>query len=234
MIYRVLLFYFLISPKILIAQENIKISSEFEQTYHLQIPLIQELAMGGLFSDPPLNIRGHSRYLNSIFETGDVTINGINFKNVPLSYDVYSDELLTFHPIYLKKISLQPGKITSFVLANGDYFIFKPEVKSNLFFKNGFFQVIWDEEIQILAKHIKVIKKESDNINFPLKFVLETRYFLDINGHFQSIKNGNHLLKLIGLNRKELRIQFRENYIDYRSDPVSYFKFVGRYFSLNN
>lgn len=223
----------LLFPSLIYAQEKMEPGMAVEKVYQQHIPLIQDIAMGGFYHDPPLKIKGHSRFLTTTFELGEVVINGISYKDVSLSYDIYADELLTFHPVFSKKISLQPGKVSAFKLADNSYFIYKSENRDFSSHNNGYYELLWDQDFQILAKHRKVIINDPDRDKFLYKFVSKTNYFIEKNEQVYAVKNGKHALKILGIEKRKIRRQLRDNQMNYRQDPSAYLQFLGQYYSFN-
>jgi len=218
-------------PLFLYAQVQGERGVALYESYQRNIPLIQELAMGGLYEDPPMNIKGHSRFLNTTFSPGEVVINGITYKKVNLSYDIHADELITFHPVFSKKISLQPGRVNSFILSDGSHFIFKSGLKDFVSHRNGYYQLLWDQRVQILAKHRKVVKNDPDRDEFLYRFISKVDYIIEKEQEAFLIKNGNHALRILNIEKKEIRKPLRDNNMNYKRDPVSYLLFIGRYYS---
>ena len=93
-----------------IAGENLP----YIPAYREQIPYFQELITGGQYAEPSSLIKGDPFYYSRQFERGTLQINTITYPDVPLVYDCYRDQLVTFHPIFNQKILLlQPISLTS-------------------------------------------------------------------------------------------------------------------------
>lgn len=96
----------------------------FLSAYRQELPYFQELITGGQYASPPTRIKGDPYFTSRQFEEGILRINGITYPQVPLIYDTYHDQLITFHPIFNQKILIKPEKIDGFTLSEGQLFRF--------------------------------------------------------------------------------------------------------------
>ena len=207
-------------------------AQELEETYRQYIPLLQDVSMGGFFEDPPRYIQGNPRFLQAMFEPGQVMINGIVYSNVMLSYDIYSDVLITFHPKFAK-ISLRPGRVSAFTLADGSSFIHKESNPGFSQHNNGYYQLLLDDAVQVLVKHRKVAKQNPARAEYLEKFVTKTNYFIEKDHQIFPANNARQAIRILELERKDIRPQIRKQGLNYRIDPAAYLLFLGKHYSSN-
>ena len=79
----------------------------FLSVYQKELPYFQELITGGQYEAPSPRIKGVPYFISKQFEEGTLRINGITYPQVPLIYDTYRDQLVTFHPIFNQKILIE-------------------------------------------------------------------------------------------------------------------------------
>lgn len=178
-------------------------SRSFLSLYKENLPYFQELITGAHYEDPPNTFIGHPYYDSREFQDGVLKINSVSYTDVPLLYNENEDELVTFHPIYQKKIRIKAGKIDEFEFEDGTLF---RRLTGNSFFsqhKNGFYQVISDEAIKVLVKHSKKQAVYREPGTVTTTFVESKHYFYWWDGDFVEIKNAKQAIKALGLNKKE-------------------------------
>lgn len=200
-----------------IAQENIG-SDSYVATYHKQLPFFQELISGGLYADSPRNFDGHPFYKSRTFGNGTLRINEVNYEDVPLLYDSQSDWVVTFHPIHNQKILIKSEKVEQFELQDGSRFRNFAGNESYYHHGNGFYQVIADGEIKVLAKHFKDLKPAKELGDFVKEFVDHEDLFYWFDGKFESVGRKSQAISLLGLDKKEAKQALKTNRIDFKRD----------------
>ena len=101
---------------------------------------------------PSSLIKGDPYFLTRQFEVGSLRINGITYPEVPLIYDIYRDQLVTFHPIFNQKILIKPEKIDGFTLSKGQLFRYFSGNESFIHHGNGiskrkfYTETIWGKQ----------------------------------------------------------------------------------------
>lgn len=180
-------------------------SQTFLSLYKDHLPYFQELITGAEYEDPPNNYIGHPYHKSRDFADGVLTINGVSYTSVPLLYNENEDEVVTFHPIYQQKIRIKPGKIDEFEFEDGELF---RRFSGNALYgqhKNGFYEVTSDGTIKVLVKNYKkkAVYREPGRLTYTF---LETKdHFYWWDGNFVEIKNGKQAIKVLGLNKKEVK-----------------------------
>jgi hypothetical protein len=221
-------------PHFLFAQEGEMVArSAMEKSYEEKLPLLQDIAMGGVFEEHSLKIKGSPRFQKSAFEKGQLTINGLQYQNVQLSYDIYADELLTFHSVFAKKIKLQPEKVNEFRFSDGTRFIYKSTNPGYLHHRNGYYELLWDDGVRILAKHRKVSKSISERGDYPFKYVHKTNFFIEKGEEMFQVRKASQAIKFLELEKREVRQNSRSEGVKFRKDPSAYLRMLGRLFTEN-
>jgi len=203
-------------------------ASSFAQTqtylslYKEQLPYFQELITGGQYEEPPRNYEGDPYYLDRSFGEGTLSINKINYTEVPLLYDDNADVLITFHPIYRQKILINSEKIEEFQLKDGSLFRRFDGNDSYVHDKNGFYRVIEDGEIKVLKKFYKVKDPIKDVGKYTHRYDERTDYFFWNNNEFVLIRKKKQAIKSLGLNRREVKKHFRGKSLFFSMEKEKY------------
>ena len=150
----------------------------FLSAYQEEIPYFQELITGGQYAAPSSLIKGDPYFVTRQFEAGTLRINGISYPQVPLIYDIFRDQLVTFHPIFNQKILIKPEKIDGFEWSDGKLFRFFPGNESFLHHGNGIYQVLGQGKAIALAKRYKTTRSLRDISRYNAEYVEKKDYFL--------------------------------------------------------
>ena len=198
----------------------------FLSAYQQELPYFQELITGGQYAAPSPRIMGDPYFTSRQFEEGVLRINGITYPQVPLIYDTYHDQLITFHPIFNQKILIKPEKIDGFTLSEGQLFRFFAGNESFLHHGNGIYQVLGQGNAIALAKRYKITKESRDQARFDSEYVEKTAYFVWQEGRFSSIKNAAQAIASLGLDAKVLKKELKEKGLQFKKSPEAYLQFL--------
>jgi len=193
-------------------------SESYLALYQKQLPFFQELISGGLYADSPRNFDGNPFYASRTFGNGILRINEVNYAGVPLLYDSQSDWVITFHPIHKQKILIKSEKVDQFELEDGSKFRNFKGNQSYTHHGNGFYQIISDGEIKVLAKHHKTLKPVKELGGFTKEFVAYTDLFYWFDGKFESVSRKSQAISLLGLEKKEAKQALKARRLEFKRD----------------
>ncbi|MDF2158683.1 hypothetical protein [Algoriphagus sp. CAU 1675] len=191
-------------------------------SYKSEIPYFQELITGGQYEEAPKNIEGHPFYFSRQFENGNLRINGVTYSDVPLMYDEFRDQVLTFHPIQKQKLLINPEKVEAFRLANGEEFRFFEGNENYYYNGNGLYQVLNKKAILVLVKHYKTTKAKQEVGRFTDEFIEKEARFLWKEGQFYSISKAYQVAPILGLEKKILKKKMKAMGLRFKGDPDKY------------
>ncbi len=210
--------FFVMSTKAQIAGDDVTYLASYKQ----ELPYFQELITGGQYIEAPKTIEGHPFYFSRQFGDGRLKINGINYPGVPLMYDVYKDQVITFHPIYNQRILINPDKIDEFHLSNGDRFKYLEGNESYSNNSNGLYQILNEGENLVLVKRFKTTKSIRDISIYTDEFVEKRDFFLWKSGVFTQINKSKQAIEVFGLDKKVAKKYLKERKIRFQDSPEKY------------
>lgn len=205
-----------------VAGENLAYLSEYKEA----MPYFQELITGGQYAEASKLIQGDPFFASRQFEKGVLSINGIVYPEVPLLYDCYRDQLVTFHPIFNQKILIKPEKIDGFVLSDGSSFRFLSGNSDYFRNQNGIYQILAEGAFSALSKRYKTTKSTREMSRFDEVYLEKSDFFLWKAGVFYPISQGKQALEILGLEPKELKKQLRSENLSFKQTPEKYLQFL--------
>jgi len=190
----------------------------------------QILYNGRVWQNQFFNTDGNQFFLSSEFSAGSVEVDGYNFNNVKIKYDLYNDELL------IQKddgtiIQLNKEMINSFTI---------PYYEKTFRFVNfdnepegyvaGYCQLLYDGDIKIYVKILKELIPTTISNGLP-KFTQVNKIYIVKDGKFHRTDNRKKLLNLFAEEEQVLIKKFiRSNQIVIsRNDPETYSRVIGYY-----
>ncbi len=210
--------FFVISAKAQIVGGDVTYLASYKE----ELPYFQELITGGQYVEAPKTIEGHPFYFSRQFGEGNLKINGITYPGVPLMYDVYKDQVITFHPIYNQRILINPDKIDEFSLSNGERFKYLEGNESYSNNSNGLYQVLNEGENLVLVKRFKSTKSNRDISIYTDEFVEKRDFFLWKSEVFIQINKSGQAIEVLGLEKKVAKKHLKEHKIRFQDTPEKY------------
>lgn len=212
-----------------VAGENLPYIPEYRE----QIPYFQELITGGQYAEPSSLIKGDPYYASRQFERGTLKINGITYPEVPLIYDCYRDQLVTFHPIFNQKILIKPEKIDGFSLSNGQMFRHFSGNESYYRHGNGIYQVVGEGKAFALAKRYKTTKALRELSRFDEEYLEKGEFFILKDNVFTSVKRPSDAYMALGLEPKVFKKELKAKGIQFKQNPEGFLSYLVSHPSLD-
>ncbi|MBD8491317.1 hypothetical protein IFO69_21370 [Echinicola sp. CAU 1574] len=194
---------------------------QLEEVYNKIIPYPQEVSSGGQYaSGKSFHIEGTPYISSQDFVYGEITINGQRFEHIILNYDVESDQLVTYHPNTYQRIILDAKKVQSFTMENNRSFASLDANPGYIWHRNGYYEVLWDDEICFLAKHYKIskIKKDFGADNKQFEFEHHQHYFIRKGDQIHRINTKKDVAEVLGMPKKEIKRIIREKGLQYKKN----------------
>ena len=191
----------------------------------------QILYNGRVWQNQFFNTDGNQFFLSSDFSTGSVGVDGYNFNNAKIKYDLFNDELLIQRNDGTI-IQLNKELINSFNLLYYEktysFINFDNTSGSNL---NGYCQLLYDGDIKIYVKYLKELIPTTITNGLP-KFSQVNKVYIFKDGKFYRTDNRKQLLNLFEDGEEQVMIKkyIRSNQIIIsRNDPESFRRVIEYY-----
>lgn len=204
--------------------------------YQSNIPLHQETISGGFYVDPPPSIQGDPYFSSKNFEIGNLTVNGITYQNVPLLYNIYSDEIITFHPEHRQRVLIKTDKINafSFLEKSKSNFVKIAENPDYSHHGNGFYEVIASGKVDLLDKHYKTRKEKRELSKYTSEFLEKNDFWLRKGGEMRLVRKKGEVFDFLDLEKKEVRKMAKQQNLIFKSDKRAYLLMVVSHYNDQN
>lgn len=146
---------------------------------------------------------------------GSVYYDGYLYENVPMLYDISTDQLLTETYYSSSVMKLTQDKVSQFTLPDNRTFINQPDTSLS----PGYYEVLYNGKTRAYARHIKIMQESLTSQEIIHEFDEKTRYYICMNNTCSSVKSKGALLKLFGDKKREAvqyvnkgkKLPFRKN-----------------------
>jgi hypothetical protein len=165
------------------------------------------------------------------FLSGSVTIKGKTFKNIPVKYDIYKDEILTWlDPAGILQLNKEMIDSFSIFFQNKLYLFTRIPQDSS----KGYVNVLYKGKTGLYLKYIKKIDRvtlegESD------KFYQESRIYYVEDNHVNLITSRKDLFKILDRNKTQIKDFMMKNEIKVsKREPDSFIPVIRYYDSIRH
>lgn len=148
-------------------------------------------------------------YLYDDTINGNVKYSGNLYEDVPLDYDLSTDQVITSYP-YGSKIQLVREKVEYFEIS-GHHFVRLNNDKV----PEGFYDVLYDGKMKFYVRRqknlvLKISGKEAQNL-----FEDKIRYYIVKDGFYHTVKSKKSVMNLLSDRKKELKRMLKQQGIKF-------------------
>ena len=150
---------------------------------------------GSRYVPPDYTLEEHPYFRFDDWSTGDVFYDGEYFQDVPLMYDLQTDQLITEHLSSGQPIRLVWDKIQYFTI--GGHHFRKISNATNGLPDTGLYDVLYAGPTMVVAKRQKLPREEIEAATIIRRFEERTRYFIFRDGAFHPVKTKTSVLNVL-------------------------------------
>ena len=144
-------------------------------------------------------------------------------------YDLYEDKvisLLSKSSMY----SLTSQKVSDFYINNHHFKYINVVDSTKSVIKTGFFDLIFNGHLKILAKRVKKIQLTINNNDIRYYFVSKTTYYLNRNDKYELISGESSFLNFFKDKKNELKKHLKDNRINFKKKPEEAMILLANYY----
>jgi hypothetical protein len=181
----------------------------------------QSLLYNGIEYKPfPEPYDGHPFFESEYVEEGTVFFDGEVYEGMPIQYDLLSDLLILEHYDQLGYVGMmQPHqeKITQFSLLNHTFILVDGDSTGGML-KDGFYDLLYNGSVKILAKRKKSVVRDFENSQIKISFPQKNGYFLMKDNQYFPIKNKSSIVRALKANKRLFKQFITKNQLDFNEN----------------
>ncbi|WP_205503328.1 hypothetical protein [Rufibacter psychrotolerans] len=159
---------------------------------------------------------GHQFFLQDQKATGAVHYDGDWYQEVPLLYDVVTDEVvLVKNGVLLQKLVSE--KLTAFLL-QGHHFVrhVAPDTAAAATLPTGFYDLLHDGPTQLLVKRKKLKEHVVEDNREVEKYKPDDKFYIQKDNRYHQVKTGKSVYRVFQDKKKELKKHARSQKLKFR------------------
>lgn len=176
---------------------------------------------------------GHPYFDTSALTSGNVHYDGLAYSNVPMLYDIITDELIIRHYNKVFLVQLIRSRIDSFSM-QGHHFLHlgKDSIAEGI--REGFYDRIYNGGIKLYVKRKKVIRESIPDMQVERRVFPDDSYFLYMNGVYHNVHSESSILKLMKDKRSPVKQTLRKHKVKFRKNREYAMKLMAEQYDALN
>ena len=184
--------------------------------YHTDIGSQSPLYNGTAHIPPVTGLKGIVWFQSETAARGSVNYDGIQYKNIPLLYDVVTNQLVVQNPEgYL--ICLYNDRVQEFSLPGHSYY------NKTIHGTPWYYDLVCSGPLSIYVRRVKVIDQGIEGMEVTYSINMFDSYYAEKGGHYYRIGKESDLEKLVADKKKEIKAFIRQTLrpagIKFRKSP---------------
>lgn len=158
-------------------------------------------------------------YYASIFSgNGSILYDELLFNDVPLTYDIFHDEVIIDRYNQHYKIRLVSEKIDHFDFAGHTFIRIVEDSSNKVLLGTGFYDRLYNNKLMVLAKRRKKVVETIELTGATSQFTEDDHYFINKNGEWNEVHNRASVLRVLKDKRKDVVKLMRKNKIKFKNN----------------
>lgn len=187
---------------------------------------------GGEYVSPRQQIDGFPFYGQENQYKGALYFSGVWYFNLPIHLDLVNDKILMWSFDGSRLLMLNADKIERVKLGETHFMnaslISNPATST----KTGFYQLVYDGKIKVLAKRQKVIVQKSSSDRAFAFYKQFTKYFIVVNDKWSEVGSKNSVLNLLSDKGGALKAYINKEKLNYKKSTEIFLEKVVRYYEI--
>ncbi|HEX5024418.1 MAG TPA: hypothetical protein VFV68_04065 [Agriterribacter sp.] len=178
---------------------------------------------------------GHPYFDTAVLTPGWVYYDNLLYQDVPMLYDIISDELIARHFNNVFLIQLIRSKVDSFGVLNHQFLHLGTDSTKNENIREGFYDRLYNGKIKLFVKRSKNIQESIVDLQVERKVYQKDKYFVYKEGTYYEVYTQKSILQLFPDKKVELRQMLRKQKIKFKKNREYAMKLmVQQYDALNH
>lgn len=160
-------------------------------------------------------MEGDPYFITGEFKKGSINYSGRKYDSVPLMYDIARNQLVILAPDKISSVVLENDFIDSFTLHDHHFIKLLQDYKQNLN-NSGFYDLLYNGNIQLLAKRVKNIDEQIKGDALVRIIYPKDRFYVHKDSLYYLVSNKKDVLRLFKDKSHEIKKYMRKHHLKFR------------------
>ena len=172
-------------------------------------------------------VEGHPYFSGKEWRKGSVTYQGVRYTNIPMLFNLVTEEVVVQYADGFHSISLLPEYVSDFSIDENRFVALSDSSLPT----RGIYQKLFEGKMAVLAKRTKFLEENIINQKLYRKFIERNQYYILKDRTYYEVDGEKALLAFFPGRKREVREFLHKNKIRYRKNPEAAIVTVARQFS---
>jgi hypothetical protein len=160
-------------------------------------------------------VNGHEFFGSSEPKAGTVVYDGARYDSVLLRYDLVRGQVVLEAPSGILALMLVNEKVSRFTVGPHSFIrLVAPAADAPI--RTGFYEVLADGPVRLLAAHRKLVQKRSTPSGMQGEVEKKVEYFIATGNDYYKVSNANSVLRLFPEHKGALRKYIKSEKLDFK------------------
>ncbi|WP_162052808.1 hypothetical protein [Pontibacter pamirensis] len=151
------------------------------------------------------HFEGDQFFISKAVVRGNVFYDGAWYKQVPLLYDVVTDEVILPHNSSGLMLKLINGKVDTFQLHGHTFVHHKADSAGQNILQPGFYDLMYSQDTQFLVKRIKEMQDRATPDGMEGEFRMVDKFYIRKDGQFHQVNSKRSVYKVFKDKKRQLQ-----------------------------
>ncbi|MFT3705650.1 MAG: hypothetical protein QM802_24995 [Agriterribacter sp.] len=158
---------------------------------------------------------GHPYFDTTAILKGSVLYDGMQYNDIPMLYDIITDQLIIQHYNKVFLVQLIRSKVDSFnLLGHSFVHLGRDSTKDNV--KEGYYDLVYNGKTKFYVRRTKDIQESIPDMTVERRVYAHKRFFIYKNNMYNEVYNQASVLALFKEKRGEIKQALRKQHIKFR------------------
>lgn len=157
-------------------------------------------------------MEGDPYFVNGTFSKGWIGYKGRVYDPLSMFYDIERDQLVILNADSLTNIVMLNQFVDSFYLLGHTFISLKEDRKQNIF-NTGFYDLLYNGHIQLLARRIKTMAEKIEFSTIIRAFYPGDLFYIHKDGLYYQVNNKKDVFRVLADKKRDLKKMLRRNQI---------------------
>ncbi|RSK49477.1 hypothetical protein [Hymenobacter rigui] len=154
---------------------------------------------------------GNQFFVSPDEAVGEIEYDGRLYGNIPLRYDLRTDQVIVKQPTSSFYVQLVPERVKRFSVHGHQFVRLEADSANAQGIRSGFYDLLLDKQVKVFARRTKQMQTQPSQNVTKAEFYAFTQYLIQVNNALHSVKSKGSVISLFPERRKELQRYAHDN-----------------------
>ncbi|MEO5595450.1 MAG: hypothetical protein ABIR15_22640 [Chitinophagaceae bacterium] len=176
-------------------------------------------------------VKGTPFFASDSLQNGGIFYDGRLYENIPLYYDLVTDDVVINNYAQNNQIKLVPEKVNYFYILQHLFIRITADSLLPSFITTGFYEKLYDGKLSVFARHQKIPRLSINASDNDARYAAYNYYFVLLKNTFYRTDNKSDFLSVMDDKKDAIRKYIKDNKINFNKNREASMVKIAEYYS---